>query len=75
MIPIETKDTNCICGSKQNEYEDLPAHRSEEGVVTTCWELSQEEIDCVVRNKKIYLQQLTFGKLLQPIKMTIDNPL
>lgn len=75
MKPIETKETNCTYAEHQPEYLPLPAHRDEKGIVTTCWELSFEELAEICLTKKIYLQTLTFCKPYQPVKMTVENPL
>lgn len=38
-----------------------------DGEVYSCWELSDEEIADVIKNRCIYLKQLTFNNPLQPI--------
>jgi hypothetical protein len=42
------------------------------GEVITCWEMSDEELAEVIKTKRVYLSQLTFGKALQPIRMMTD---
>lgn len=34
--------------------------------MTTCWELTDAEIKQIKITKRIWLQQLTFGKAIQP---------
>ena len=75
MKIIKMKEQNCTYAENQPEYLPLPAHRSEEGIVTSCWELSDEEMEILLKTKKIYLQVLTFNKPLQPVKMLVENPL
>jgi len=67
MKPIEFKGQNVIFGANQEEYLPLPALRMPDGEVYTCWMLSDEEIEDVVKNKCIFLKQLTFNEKLQPI--------
>lgn len=75
MRPIEFEEQNCIYAKDQPEYLPLPAHRTEDGQVTSCWELDEDEIQQIIRDKKIYLTLLTFGDPLQPIMISVVNPL
>lgn len=56
MKPKKFNEVNVIYGEGQPEYLPLPAHKTEAGEVTTCWELSPEE-----KNK--YRKQGLFGFL------------
>lgn len=67
MKPIEFNGQNVVYGENQPEYLPLPALKLPDGQVITCWELSDEEIEVIVKNKKMYLSQLTFNHPLQPI--------
>jgi len=67
MKPIEFKGHNVVFGKDQPEYQPLPALRLEDGTVITCWELSEEDLEKIRLSKKIYLEQLTFNRPLQPI--------
>jgi len=75
MKIIKMKEQNCTYAEHQPEYLPLPAHRAEDGTVTSCWELSDKEIEIILKTKKIYLQVLTFNRPLQPVRITADNPL
>jgi hypothetical protein len=72
MTPIKFKGSNTIFGDNQNEYQALPALviEDKEGTVITAWQLTEEELHEVVKNKVIYLQQLTFSQRLQPVYLT-----
>lgn len=74
MKPIEFPGVNITLAKDQPEYQPLPAMRLEDGYgsVITCWELTDEEIETIVRSKRLYLKQLTFGSPLQPILPTVD---
>lgn len=68
MKPKEFKGQNVVFGEGQPEYLPLPALRMPDGEVITCWELTDEEISDIVKNKCFYLSQLTFNGSLQPIR-------
>jgi hypothetical protein len=75
MSPIKFEQQNCTYAKDQPEYQQLPAHKSESGVVTTCWELTPDERDVFLQTGKIYLRMLTFNSPLQPVILTVENPL
>lgn len=74
MNPIEFESVNQIYAKDQKEYRPLPAHCSEDGTVTTCWELTDEELAEIVKTKRMFLQQLTFRRPLQPVMLSVAQP-
>jgi len=77
MKPITFPQCNVKIAENQDEYLTLPAHHAGDiqGTVTTCWELSPDEIEEVRKTGKIYLQLWTFNQPVQPIQMHTTNPL
>jgi len=75
MIPIHFKEENCIYAKDQPEYQPLPAHRDEAGIVVTCWQLTTEEKKVIAETGVIYISLLTFNLPLQPLSVTVENPL
>lgn len=75
MHPIAFKESNCTFAQDQPEYIPLPAHKDADGRVTTCWEFTFKERLWILFSGRFYLQMLTFNKPLQPLKMSIKNPL
>ncbi|RKT01084.1 hypothetical protein [Chryseobacterium defluvii] len=73
MKAIEFKEQNVVFAENQPEYLSLPAFKSEEGDVVTCWELSDEEIEKIKETKNIFLAIKTFNHPLQPIFITVDR--
>lgn len=65
--PVEFDAANAVYAADQPEYEPLHAHRTPTGRVTSCWELSAEELAIVQRTGRVYLTQLTFNNPLQPV--------
>lgn len=73
MKAVEFNGHNVVYAKDQPEYLPLPAHRSKEGEVTTCWELSFLERLKVLWTGRVYLTQLTFNEPLQPVRMSVTN--
>lgn len=67
MKPKDFKGQNVIFAKDQLEYQPLPAQVFPDGTVITCWELTEQELMDITKNKCFYLQQLTFNQPLQPI--------
>jgi len=66
MKPIYFKEHNVVFAKDQKEYLQLPAHKDEDGVVTSCWRFSFIERLKVLLVGRVYLSQMTFNKPLQP---------
>lgn len=65
-----------IYGSKQPQYEPLPARLlgGREGIVVTEWQLTEEERALIARGENIRLAVMTFGEHLQPVHLEITTP-
>ena len=74
MKAIGFTGCNATYAENQPEYLNLPVHKAEDGLITTCWELSFIDKVKVVLTDKIFLQVLTFNKPLQPLKMLGRKP-
>lgn len=61
-------------GKGQPEYDVLHAMRvpSNEGEVIICFELTQAEIEDLIRTRKLYYMRWTFGEPFQPMRLTTD---
>lgn len=66
MKPIEFKEQNCTYAENQPAYLPLPAYKSEDGQVISCWKLSFIERARLLLNGKIWLVLLSFNKPLTP---------
>lgn len=74
MKSIKFPGCDLEIGKEQPEYEVLHAMRvpSPQGEVIMCFELSQEEIEEIIRTRKLYYMRWTFGERFQPMKLTTD---
>lgn len=66
MKPVEFPEQNVVYAKDQPEYLPLPAHRSPEGQVTSCWQMDWRERLRVLLSGKVYVSLLTFNGPLQP---------
>lgn len=75
MKPVNFPGANVEIARDQEEYLTLPAHRDKHtNIITSCWELSFWDWVIILFTGRVYVQIMTFGKLLQPQKLTVDNP-
>ena len=74
MKPISFREQSCVIAENQEEYLSLPAWKSEDGVVISCWELSFIERIKLLFTGLLWLKILTFNKPLQPQRPLIDYP-
>lgn len=72
MKPIEFKGSNIVFGANQPEYQPLPALKMPDGEVITCWEFTDDEIERLVKGRRIYFSQLTFNNPLQPVMPMVN---
>lgn len=75
MTPTQFTGSNITFAKDQPEYLPLPAHVSDyNGIVTSCWQLSLRERLKMLWTGRLWLQQMAFGKPLQPQKPSADRP-
>lgn len=70
MKPIEFPEQNVVYAKNQPEYLPLPAYKTEDGDVITCWEFSEQEIKEIQKTGKLWIAVKTFDNPLQPIFLT-----
>ena len=74
MEAIEFDECNVVFAKDQPEYQPLHSHKTDDGLITSCWKLSFIERVKILLSGCLYLQVLTFNKPLQPLKMSVDKP-
>lgn len=63
-----------VFGNGQSEYLPLPGLRGADGLVTTRWHLTWRERFRLLFYGDIWLQMLTFGRSIQPVKFLVNEP-
>lgn len=58
-----------IFAEDQPEYLPLPAYSQPDGIVTSCWQPSEEERQHIANGGPIYIDLWTFGMPLQPTRV------
>lgn len=74
MKPIEFPEQNVIFAKDQPEYLPLPAHKTADGEVISCWSLTLRERLKVLLRGQIWWSVLTFNQPLQPQCPFVDKP-
>lgn len=79
MKPIQFEGVDIVYGKGQPEYQELPAKQIDKNTVMTCWELSDEDIEQITKERKVWLGIMPFGRPLQPVllsafRLDIDAP-
>lgn len=74
MKASEFEEVNVRIAEDQEEYETLPAfHNVQEGSMTFCFKLTDDEINRIYATGEIWLKQLTFGKAMNPIALSTNK--
>jgi len=74
MNIIRFRECNVTFAEDQSDYQPLPAHRSADGTVTSCWKLSFWERIGILFSGCLFVQTLTFRHPLQPLKLLVSKP-
>ena len=74
MDPCPFPEQNVVFAKDQEEYQKLPAFRTSDGQVTSCWRLSWRERLALLIRGRLWLSVLTFNQPLQPILPRVDKP-
>jgi len=76
MKPVVFEGHNIVLGESQPEYLDLPALRCDDDcdTVWSCWELDKNDIEDLIKTRKLWVGQLTFGYPFHPQMVTTVMP-
>jgi hypothetical protein len=76
MNPVDFHEANTVIAKDQPEYLPLPAHvdQTPQRCVTTCWELTDEELTQLITTKRFWFQQWIFDNGFQPICPSSTKP-
>ena len=77
ISPVISKDLiqhEVVFAKDQPQYIPLPAYVDPNGVVVTRWKFSFKERLNILFRGCIWLELLTFGRPLQPVRLSVDSP-
>lgn len=74
MKALSFPQHNCVFAEDQPEYQPLPALRTGDGAVLSCWGLSLRERIRLLFAGRLWLWVLTYGDPLQPVALQVDDP-
>ena len=72
MKIIKFTEHNATFAKNQPPYLPLPAYRTDDGQVISCWGLSFRERLRVLLKGRVYLKLLTFNQPLQPQRISTN---
>ncbi len=73
MEPRHFPEATALAADDQPEFLLLPVLR-QDGVVHSCWALTDHEMALLKNTKCIWVSQLTGRGLIQPLKLAIECP-
>lgn len=62
-----------VYAEDQPEYEPLPVLAHPGGIVVSLWQLDEDDRRAILDGARVYLQCLTFGRPLQPVRLWIEG--
>ena len=74
MKPIGFPEQNCVYAKDQPEYLPLPVHKTEDGMVISCWALTWRERFKMLFTGRMWWSVLTFNYPLQPQLPSVNRP-
>ena len=74
MKAVEFKEQNVVYAKDQPQYLPLPAHKTADGTVLSCWKLNRKERRRIAKGGKLWLGVMTSNQPLQPLFLSADSP-
>jgi hypothetical protein len=77
MEPIEFPQQNDVLAKNQPQYRPLPVHvgsKEDNFPMTTCFQLTPEELAEIAATGKLWYTQVTFGNPFQPVMLSTKSP-
>lgn len=76
MKPIYFPGALVVVAKDQPPYEPLPVQfvGGKMGIMVSCWELTDTELESVRRDRRIWVTSLTFNQPVQPLVLSADRP-
>lgn len=76
MVAVNFPDSNSVFASENPDFYPLPAEviPGPSMQINTCWELSKEELEEVMKTGHIWVSILSFGQPLHPMLLSTRKP-
>lgn len=77
MKPVNFNGANSVLGQESDEVDTIYLHidRTDTvGTITSCWELTDKEIQLISETKRVYIQQHTFQNPMNFLSPSINTP-
>lgn len=74
MKPAGFPEQNTVFAKDQPQYLPLPAYKSEDGEVVTCWKITFGERLKLLFTGRLWWSVLTFNHPLQPQRPGVSKP-
>jgi len=71
--PINFKEQNMVFAENQKEYLPLPAHKTKEGQIISCWKMSFRERIKALFTGRVYSSIHTFNNGLPPQMLSVNS--
>ena len=75
MKPIKFPEQNSTYAKDQPQYNPLPTYKTKDGKIISCWKMSFRERIKTLFTGQVWLSVHTFNRPLQPLRMSVYNPL
>lgn len=76
MDPIEFPGSFVTIAKDQPPYKPLPALVCGDpmGTMLFCWQPTEDEMETLLRERKVWVTCLTFNQRLQPLNLSAERP-
>lgn len=74
--PIPFEKQNVVIAKDQHPYLPLPGQMfgDAQGTLLTSWEVTDEDLEEIIRTRRVWVTTLTMGHPLQPFRLSSDEP-
>ena len=67
MVPVKFPGVNFTFMTNEPNNKPLPLLKTPDGMYISCWELSDEEIDEIIKSRRIYISQFAVNRVINPV--------
>jgi len=74
MKIVKFKEQNKVYAESQDEYQNMPAHMTPNGIVTSCWKMGFKERVKVLFTGIVWVRLWTMNGSPQPQMAQVEKP-